>query len=47
VSNTGKKLQPTLSIIMSIYKNDDRRAWYLDGKAADGRVDQVLINATD
>jgi hypothetical protein len=35
------------STIMSIYKNEDRRAWYLDAEAADGRIDQVLMNATD
>ena len=35
------------SSIMSIDKNKGRRAWYLDGEAADGRVDQVLANATD
>jgi len=32
---------------MSIDKDEDRRAWYLDAEAADGRVDQVLMNATD
>jgi hypothetical protein len=35
------------STLMSIYKNEDRRAWYLDGEADDGRVDQVLTNTTD
>jgi len=35
------------STIMSIDKNEDRRAWYLDGEAVDGRIDQVLTNMTD
>jgi DNA invertase Pin-like site-specific DNA recombinase len=33
--------------IMTIYKNNDRRAWYLDAEADDEKVDQVLTNATD
>ena len=33
--------------IMTIYKDADRQAWYLDGEAADEKVDQVLANATD
>ncbi|WP_273836915.1 recombinase family protein [Halococcus sp. PRR34] len=34
------------STIMSIDKNEDRRAWYLDAEAEDRRVEQVLANAT-
>lgn len=34
--NVGR---PTL---MSIYKDSDRRAWYLDTEADDGRIDEVL-----
>jgi hypothetical protein len=33
--------------LLNIYKDDDRRAWYLDGEAADEKVDHVLANATD
>ena len=35
------------STVMSIHKDEDRRAWYLDAEASDGRVDQVLVNDTD
>jgi hypothetical protein len=35
------------STLMNIYKNEDRRTWYLDAEVSDGRVDQVLANDTD
>ena len=35
------------STLMSIHKDNDRRSWYLDGEATDGRIDGVLTNATE
>ena len=35
------------STLMSIHKNDERRAWYLDAEADDEKVNQVLANVTD
>lgn len=35
------------STLMSIHKDGERRAWYLDGEADDEKIDQVLPNATD
>jgi hypothetical protein len=35
------------STIMTIDKNEDRRAWYLDAEANDDRVDRVLANTSD
>ena len=33
--------------LMDIHKDEDRHAWYLDGKADDEKIDRVLTNAPD